>query len=877
LSALTKLFSLVDSNEAEVRRLRKVVDQVNALKAETAALSDDELRGRTASFREQLAAGKTLDDILPQAFAAVREAGTRTLKQTHFDVQLLGGIALHRGHIAEMKTGEGKTLVASLALYLNALEGKGAHLVTTNDYLAKTGAGWMAPIYHALGMTVSYIAHDKSALYDPSITLDELDPRHQHWRDVSRRDAYLADITYGQNSEFGFDYLRDNMVMDLDQTVQRELHYGIVDEADSILIDEARTPLIISSQAEDASQLYYSFARVAARLVETEDYILEEKHHAVTLTEAGIEKAERLLNRPNLYEGDVSAVHYLDNALKAKALYHKDKEYIVTPANEIVIIDEFTGRQMPGRRWSDGLHQAVEAKEGVKIQQETRTHATITIQNYFRMYKKLAGMTGTAATEAEELFKVYKLEVTQIPTNRPMIRQDLKDLVYRTEQGKWDAVVAEVTERNTKGQPVLIGTTSVEKSQALSDELARHGIKHDVLNAKNHEREALIIAGAGQRGAVTLSTNMAGRGVDILLGDGVRELGGLHVIGTERHEARRIDNQLRGRAGRQGDPGSSRFYLSLEDELIRIFASDRIAGLMTRLGFDDAAPIESGMVTGAITQAQVKVEGRNFDMRKRALEFDDVLNNQRNVIYGERHKILAKGDVRETVLDYLHDAAADLLDASVSSSDPEDWDLTTLAAALDPLLGRGGEITAATFSGIDSREDLMTKVGDLVDETYEAREATLGEETSRAIERWLLLRTIDTHWVEHLTAMEELREGIYLRGYGQQDPLVAYKNEARTFFDEMTTKIASDVAQTILRISVRTAEQAEQDEKDKAAAEATHQHNRTTTTATASPTARLQTNTASGAATATAPANKLGRNDPCWCGSGKKYKKCHGR
>ncbi|HLZ47479.1 MAG TPA: preprotein translocase subunit SecA, partial [Candidatus Limnocylindria bacterium] len=459
MSALAKLFSLVDSNEAEVRRLRKVVDQVNLLKSETAALSDDELRRCTELFREQLAAGKTLEDILPQAFAAVREAGTRTLGQTHFDVQILGGIALHRGHIAEMKTGEGKTLVASLALYLNALEGKGAHLITTNDYLAKTGAGWMAPIYTALGMSVSYIAHDKSAIWDPSVTLEEVDPRHQHWRNVSRREAYLADITYGQNSEFGFDYLRDNMAMDLADTVQRELHYGIVDEADSILIDEARTPLIISSQAEDASQLYYSFARVAARLVENEDYLLEEKHHAVTLTEAGIEKAERLLNRPNLYEGDVTAVHYLDNALKARALYHKDKEYIVTPAGEIVIIDEFTGRQMPGRRWSDGLHQAVEAKEGVKIQQETRTHATITIQNYFRMYHKLAGMTGTAATEAEELFKVYKLEVTQIPTNRPMVRNDLKDLVYRTEQGKWDAVIAEVTERNVKGQPVLIGTT----------------------------------------------------------------------------------------------------------------------------------------------------------------------------------------------------------------------------------------------------------------------------------------------------------------------------------------------------------------------------------------------------------------------------------
>ena len=865
---LTKLFSLVDSNEAEVRRLRKVVDAVNGLKADTATLSDDELRARTASLRERLASGSTLDDLLPEAFAAVREAGTRTLKQTHFDVQLLGGIALHRGHIAEMKTGEGKTLVASLALYLNALEGKGAHLITTNDYLAKTGAGWMAPIYHALGMTVSFISHDKSAVYDPEVTLEELDPRHQHWRQVSRRDAYLADITYGQNSEFGFDYLRDNMVMDLAETVQRELHFGIVDEADSILIDEARTPLIISSQAEDASEVYHSFARVAAKLVEGEDYILEEKHHAATLTEPGIEKAERLLGRANLYEGDVTAVHYLDNALRARALYRKDKEYIVTPAGEVVIIDEFTGRQMPGRRWSDGLHQAVEAKEGMKIQQETRTHATITIQNYFRMYQKLAGMTGTAATEAEEIFKVYKLEVTQIPTNRPMVRQDLKDLVYRTEQGKWDAVIAEVTERNKKGQPVLIGTTSVEKSQALSGELSRHGITHDVLNAKNHEREALIIAGAGQQRAVTLSTNMAGRGVDILLGEGVRELGGLHVIGTERHEARRIDNQLRGRSGRQGDPGSSRFYASLEDELIRIFASERIAGLMTRLGFDDSAPIESGMVTGAITQAQVKVEGRNFDMRKRALEFDDVLNSQRDVIYGDRHKILTKGDVRETVLDYLHDAAADLVDTSSSSPDPEDWDLATLAAALGPLLGRSDDITVETFAGSQSREDLDATVEALVDETYAAREAALGEEVARAVERWVLLRTIDTHWVEHLTAMEELREGIYLRGYGQQDPLIAYKNEARTFFDEMTNKIAFDVAQMVLRVSVKTAEQAEAEEKaPPPVSDAAPQSNQTTTTTWNDPNGRA----------APPSPNRLGRNDPCYCGSGKKYKKCHGR
>jgi preprotein translocase subunit SecA len=483
-------------------------------------------------------------------------------------------------------------------------------------------------------------------------------------------------------------------------------------------------------------------------------------------------------------------------------------------------------------------------------------------------------MTGTAATEAEEIFKVYKLEVTQIPTNRPMVRQDLKDLVYRTEQGKWDAVIAEVKERNEKGQPVLIGTTSVDRSQALAAELSRHGIKHDVLNAKNHEREALVIAGAGQKGAVTLSTNMAGRGVDILLGDGVRELGGLHVIGTERHEARRIDNQLRGRAGRQGDPGSSRFYASLEDELIRIFASDRVTGLMTRLGFDDSAPIESGMVTGAITQAQVKVEGRNFDMRKRALEFDDVLNNQRNVIYGERHKILAKGDVRETVLDYLHDAAADLVDASAQSPDPEDWDLETVAAALGPLLGRSEEITPATFAGLESKEELSSKVEDLVDEAYAAREATLGDEVARAVERWVLLRTIDTHWVEHLTAMEELREGIHLRGYGQQDPLIAYKNEARTFFDEMTNKIANDVAQMVLRVSVKTAEQAEAEEKTPPPPAP----NTTTTGSGGGTSATLRTNAPGGGSTsASEPTQKPGRNDPCFCGSGKKYKKCHGR
>jgi len=586
-----------------------------------------------------------------------------------------------------------------------------------------------------------------------------------------------------------------------------------------------------------------------------------------------------------MYSGDATAIHFLDNAVKARALYHKDKEYIVNAQREVVIIDEFTGRQMPGRRWSDGLHQAVEAMEGVPIQRETRTFATNTIQNYFRMYTKLAGMTGTAATEAEELFKVYKLEVTQIPTHRPMVRGDHPDLVYKTEQGKWDAVVAEVKERNEQGQPVLIGTTSVEKSEALSQELRRNGIKHQILNAKNHEREALIIADAGQKGAVTLSTNMAGRGVDILLGDGVSAVGGLHVIGTERHEARRIDNQLRGRAGRQGDPGSSRFFNSLEDELIRIFASERVAGLMSRLGFDDAQPIESGMVTGAITQAQVKVETRNFDIRKRALEFDDVLNNQRNRIYEDRHTILEQGEVRETILEHLHEEVAAIADATTAESpDPEGWDLAALCAALNGILAGGGEITPQRFEGIERREELTDGVAELVDETYEKRETELGSEVMRAVERWVLLRTIDTHWIEHLTAMEELREGIHLRGYGQQDPLVAYKNEAHRFYEEMQARIGAGVAQTILRVSVKTAEQAATEEASADASpapggapagsaaprERDHRHGGPSPSGTPPAASR----TASGAGP---DGHKIGRNDPCHCGSGKKFKKCHGR
>ena len=854
MSLLTKIGKAFDANEAEIRRFRKVVECVNAREPETSALSPEELRGRTAALRERLAAGETLEDLMCDAFAAVREASRRTIGLRHFDVQLMGGISLHRGHVAEMKTGEGKTMVASLALYLNALEGTGAHLVTTNDYLAKTGAGWMGPIYHALGMSVAYIAHDQSAVYDPSVTLEEVDWRHRNWRAVTRKEAYQADITYGQNSEFGFDYLKDNMVVDLKDLVQRPLHYGIVDEADSILIDEARTPLIISAPAEDATDTYYRFARTAARLEPDVDYVIEEKHRAVSLTEPGIEKAQRLLGIRDLYTGDADAIHFLDNAVKARALYRRDKEYIVKDG-EVVIIDEFTGRQMPGRRWSDGLHQAVEAKENVKIQRETKTFATITIQNFFRMYAKLAGMTGTAATEAEELFKVYKLEVTVIPTHKPMIRRDDPDLVYKTEQGKWDAVIADVKERHGRGQPILIGTTSVEKSQALSEQMGRHGIAHEVLNAKNHLREALIIEKAGQRGAVTVSTNMAGRGVDIILGEGVVALGGLHVIGTERHEARRIDNQLRGRGGRQGDPGSSRFFVSLEDELIRIFASERVAGLMERLGFDDAQPIESRMVTGAITQAQVKVEARNFDIRKRALEFDDVLNEQRRVIYGQRKKILEQGDVKETLIEFLHDEAAALAEAD-SALDPEDRDVERTRAALGALLAR--EVPAARLAD----GDLLERVAGLVDDAYDEKEREIGPDLMRHVERWVLLRAIDTHWVEHLTEMDELREGIYLRGYGQQDPLIAYKNESHRYWTELQSRIAATAAQMILRVSVQPVEQTEQRQQERRERAAQG-------TASAGGLERASPNGP--------PKGKLGRNDPCWCGSGKKFKKCHGR
>src|SRR5882672_1540963 len=864
-AVLAKIFGT--KTEREVKGMLPTIAAINELEPEIRQLSDIDLAAKTIEFKEQIAQGATLDDLLIPAFAVVREAGRRFLNMRHFDVQLIGGMVLHKGKIAEMKTGEGKTLVATLPVYLNALAGKGVHVVTVNDYLAKRDSEWMGRIYKFLGLTVGVIVHD----------LD----------DQERQASYGADITYGTNNEFGFDYLRDNMKFRIDDCVQRVHNYAIVDEVDSILIDESRTPLIISGPSEESTDKYYKINRIIPKLEKGEvhegkepgekwttgDFTVDEKHRSVALTEQGVAKVEKLLNIENLYDPTVVEInHHVQQSLRAHVLYLRDKEYVVKDG-EVIIVDEFTGRLMPGRRWSDGLHQAVEAKENVKIQRETRTFATITIQNYFRMYEKLAGMTGTAATEAEELFKVYKLEVTQIPTHRPMVRKDDPDLVYATEKGKWNALIVDVKERNQRGQPVLIGTTSVEKSQQLSDELRRHGIKHEVLNAKNHEREALIIAEAGQRGAVTLSTNMAGRGVDILLGQGVVDLGGLHVIGTERHEARRIDNQLRGRSGRQGDPGTTRFFNSLEDDLIRIFASERVAGLLGRMGMNDEAPIESGMVTGAITQAQIKVETRNFDMRKRALEFDDVLNNQRNEIYKDRRKILEKGDVRETVLDFLHDEAAAIVDAEATSPDPEDWDLHKLAAALGALVGR--ELASGSFGQPTGLEELRENVAQIVDDAYAAKEAELGDpEVMRAVERWVMLRTIDTHWIEHLTQMEELREGIYLRGYGQQDPLVAYKREAHDYFEQMQARVAAGVAQTVLRVSVKTAEQAEQEEQKQGSApqQTSTSGNGTTTTGRSD----MRTNRDEQGPT-TNTGKKLGRNDPCWCGSGKKFKKCHGR
>ena len=828
MSILTKIFG--DPNEKYLRDIQPIVEGINSLEPEFEKFSDEKLKEKTAEFKENFKGGEVLDDILPEAFALVREAGKRTLNQRHFDCQLIGGIALHQGKIAEMKTGEGKTLAATLPLYLNALEGKGCHLVTVNDYLAKRDTVWMGQIYQALGMSVGCIAHEAAYLYDPEyqkksqnsnlksqnhnlkVKTDEHDKERDlvggfkvledYLRPVSRKEAYLADITYGTNNEFGFDYLRDNMVFDLNQRVQRGFNFAIVDEMDSILIDEARTPLIISAPDIESSKYYQEFARIIPRLGPKKHYQIDEKKRAATLTEEGINEVEKILGMGNIYEErGIKYLHYLEQALKAEALFKRDRDYVVKDG-QIIIIDEFTGRLMPGRRWSGGLHQAVEAKEGLKVQPESLTLATITFQNYFRLYQKLTGMTGTAVTSAEEFYKVYKLDVIIVPTNKSMIRKDLSDLVFKTETGKFQAVVEKIKDLHKNGQPILVGTRSVEKNEYLGKLLERKGISHQILNAKHHEKEGEIIAQAGKLKAVTVATNMAGRGVDILLGGHppinkeneefkkwqedraqVIALGGLYVIGTERHEARRIDNQLRGRTGRQGDPGFSQFFVSLEDDLMRIFGGEKIQSLMTALKIPEDQPIEANLISGAIESAQGKIEGMNFDIRKHLLDFDDVLNKHREVIYKKRREFLTMGNWKSEIGNWLK----------------------------------------------TSEEEKL----------LEEKTKELGENFN-SVAKFICLRTLDFLWVEHLETMEHLRDSVRLRAYGQRDPLVEYKNEGHKLFQNFLRTMEGSIVQTLFRTSI----------SKEPVASPVYQ-----------PVAPKQY-------------QKIGRNDPCPCGSGKKYKKC---
>ena len=833
---------LGDPVRREIKRYEGVVALINDLEADIAALSDDELKDKTREFRERLgvegtdishgqpfAAGLTeeseeeafaraeeeqrdieraraLDEILPEAFAVVREASKRTLNMRHFDVQLIGGIVLHQGRIAEMKTGEGKTLVATLALYLNALEGRGAHLVTVNDYLARRDAGWNAALYDFLGMSVGVIAgQDLSFVYDPAY-LDDThpDPRLQHLRPCSRREAYATDITYSTNNELGFDYLRDNMAQKLDRCVQRRLHFAIVDEVDSILVDEARTPLIISGQASDPTDKFYTYARLIPRLVAEDDYTIDEKTKSATLTEEGVEKIEKWTGLSNVYDMEhVAEAHQINQALRAHALWHRDKDYIVRDG-EVIIVDEFTGRTMPGRRWSDGLHQAIEAKEGVSVQQETVTLATITFQNFFRIYDKLAGMTGTALTEAEEFHKIYKLEVVPIPTHRDMVRLDEADLIYKTEDGKYRAVVEEISERYKKGQPTLVGTTSIEKSERISRMLDKLGVQHSVLNAKLHEKEADVIANAGQAGSVTIATNMAGRGTDIVLGEGVPDLGGLYIIGTERHESRRIDNQLRGRAGRQGDPGESRFFLSFEDDLMRVFGGERMQGIMGRLGVDEDTPIESKMVSKQIEGAQARVEGSNFDSRRHVVEYDDVMNKQREIIYGERRKILEGTDTRSNFIGMVEHVVEAEVPTYCEGRHRETWDIEGLWERMHQFAAGLPQLSEVSTDSLgNSIEEVSeTLSGELIG-LYEEKEQEYGSELMREVEQSVMLQVIDTRWLAYLTQMDHLREGMGFQAYGQMDPLVEYKAAAFTAFQDLTEDIQREIVRALLNVQIR--------------------------------------------------------------------------
>ena len=900
---MLKLFQnlLGDQSERIVRRLREtLVPQVNALEDDFAGLDAARLREKMDELRERARGGESLEDLMPETFALVREAAKRTLGQRHHDVQLIGGAVLFSGKIAEMKTGEGKTLVATLPLVLNALEGRGGHLVTPNDYLSRIGAGWMGPIYHLLGLQVGVITHEFGGLYDPTFT----DPAHaderlRHFRPVPRRDAYRADVTYGTNNEFGFDYLRDNMVLRPDDLVQRELHYAIVDEVDFILIDEARTPLIISGQVEQSVEAYYHFAKLIPRLVPDRDYHVDEKLKAATLTEEGTGAVERMLGIDNLTDPQhIELMHHAQQALRAHTLYHKDVEYVVKDG-QVIIVDEFTGRLMFGRRYSDGLHQAIEAKEGVKIEKESQTLATITFQNYFRMYDRLAGMTGTAKTEEAELTQIYNLPVVAIPTHRPMIREDQPDLVYKHEKAKFAAVADEIAEWHTKGRPVLVGTRSIEKSESLSALLRRRGIPHQVLNAKYHEKEAEIISQAGRAGAVTIATNMAGRGVDIILGgnppdetDGekVRAHGGLHIVGTERHEARRIDNQLRGRAGRQGDAGSSRFYVALDDELMRLFAGERIAGIMERLGIEDDVPIEHGLVTRQIENAQKKVESYHFDVRKHVLEYDDVMNVQRRVIYAERRKVLLDETLRDNILDFIERLVGGLADAVCSTEiRPDEWDLPGLLDDLRTAIPLPAGVTPESLRGLSAGE-VRDRLAREALAAYEAKEQSIGAETMRELERLILLQTMDRKWIDHLYAMDALREGIGLRAYAQVSPLIEYQKEGFALFEQMKDEIQEETIKFLYLVEVRPAAvpalatagrrgyrvTAESGGSATATADPATGAGRRGRPGTSRPGQVAGDGQRAGAVAAPIRVPKVGRNDPCPCGSGKKYKKCHG-
>ena len=821
-----------DPNKKELKVCQGYVDKINALEPEISGLSDARLRAKTDEFRLRLTKGETLDDLLPEAFAVVREAAKRVMGLRHFDVQLMGGCILHRGKIAEMRTGEGKTLVATLPAYLNALEGKGVHVVTVNDYLARRDSEDMGRVYRFLGLSVGLITHEMDY--------------------PARKAAYAADITYGTNNEFGFDYLRDNMVISLDQMVQRPLHYAIVDEVDSILIDEARTPLIISGPGAQSTSLYQVMADVAAKLKEGEDYTVDEKQKTVAPTETGIAKTEKLLGVSNMYDGEngVDYSHQLMAALKAKALMHRDRDYVVKDG-EVIIVDEFTGRLMFGRRYSEGLHQAIEAKEHVKVERESQTLATITFQNYFRMYDKLSGMTGTAKTEEQEFQKIYGLDVVVVPTNKPNIRIDYPDVIYKTRRAKYRAVANAIEELHKKGRPVLVGTTSIQQSEELSELLKKRGIEHNVLNAKFHEKEAEIVADAGQMGAVTIATNMAGRGTDIVLGDGVAELGGLHIIGTERHESRRIDNQLRGRCARQGDPGSTRFYLSLEDDLMRLFGSDNISGIMDKLGMEEDEPIEHKIVTRSIESAQKKVEARNFEIRKQVLEYDDVMNQQREVIYDQRRQILEKADLKETVLDM----ASHIVDRSMDMYAPkeaysEDWDVKSLISYAEEFYAPAGFLKEEKLQEM-SRDELETFLHKVAVDYYNAREENNTAPIMRELENLVMLKVVDSHWMEHLDAMDALREGIGLRAYGQRDPLVEYKFEAYEMFEAMKEAIVDDVVRYMYRVNVVTQPVVE----DHLSEASTNNPNVDGSTETPKEPVRND--------------STVGRNDPCPCGSGK--------